>query len=325
MTTATSSRRRWLRPALIVLGVIGVLLALPFFLPDADADAIDPTQLADYGGAFVTVNGIDTYYVDSGDPDAPPILFIHGLFGSTRVWRLVIDDLNTAGYRTITYDRPGAGLSAKPLSADYSQPAHADHAAALLDALGIEQALIVGHSAGGNVAAHFALRHPERVTALALVDAAVLAGGPPGFVGGIVAFPPITRWAQVALNAAFTRETLAESLRGFYRDPSLVTEEVICEYWRAFETPGAFNGLIGLTRDAAPNRLSEAQITQIGARTGVIWGMQDTITPVDQGQRLTALLLDAVWLPIDESGHQPMEEQPDVFIAALTSLLADRP
>lgn len=325
MTTVPTPRRRWLRPALIAVVVIGVLLALPFFLPDADADAIDPIQLADFGGAFVTVNGIDTYYVDSGDRDAPPILFIHGLFGSTRVWRLVIDDLNAAGYRTITYDRPGAGLSDKSLSADYSQPAHADHAAALLDALGIDQALIVGHSAGGNVAAHFALRHPERMTALALVDAAVLAGGPPGFVGGIVAFPPITRWAQVILNAAFTRETLAGSLRGFYADPSLVDEEVICEYWRAFETPGAFNGLIGLTRDAAPNRLTEAQIADISAHTGVIWGIQDTVTPVEQGQRLADLLRDAVWLPIEEAGHQPMEEQPDAFVAALTSLLADRP
>lgn len=325
MTISTPSRRRWLRPALILFGVIGVLLALPFFLPDADADAVDPTQLADANGAFVTVNGIDTYYVDSGARDAPPILFIHGLFGSTQVWRLVIDDLNALGYRTITYDRPGAGLSAKPLSADYSQPAHADHAAALLDALGIEQALIVGHSAGGNVAAHFALRHPERVTALALVDAAVLAGGPPGFVGGIAAFPPITRWAQVILNAAFTRETLAGSLRSFYRNPSLVNEAVIDAYWRAFETPGAFNGLIGLTRDAAPNRLSEAQIAQIGARTGVIWGMQDTITPIEQGERLITLLPDAVWLPIADSGHQPMEEQPDAFIVALTGLLADGP
>lgn len=299
---------------------IGVLLVLPFALPTGDADARDPRTLADDNGQFIAIGGLDTYIEQTGDPAGRPLLLIHGLFGSTEVWRFVADGLGQAGYRVIAYDRPGAGLSAKPLDAAYSQPAHADHAAAVLDALGIGQAVIVGHSAGGNVAAHFALRHPSRTAGLVLVDAAVLAGGPPAFVGGIVAFPPLTRWIQVILPAVLTRPTLEDTLRGFYADPDAVDAAWVDAYWRAFETPGAYNGLIGLTRDAAPNRLTETQIAGITAPTQVIWGELDTVTPLAQGEALAALIAGSQLTVIAEAGHQPMEERPPAFIEALSGL-----
>lgn len=330
MTEKQKNKSRLTKRVRVGCGVLVILvialIGLPWLLPTGDADAVDPRTLADPGGQFIAINGIETYVMDEGDRAGTPILFIHGLFGSTQVWRLVTADLHAAGFRTIAYDRPGAGLSAKPLEADYSQPAHADHAAALLDALDLDRAVIVGHSAGGNVAAHFALRHPDRVERLILVDAAVTAGGPPGFIGGIVGLPPVTRWAQVILNGVFTRETLARTLRGFYADPERVDAAWVDIYWRAFETPGAFNGLLGLTRDAAPNRLTDAQIAALPAATVLIWGTADTVTPLAQGEELAALIPGAALIRIDGAGHQPMEEAPAAFVSALTAAAsADSP
>ena len=312
-------RRRFLIALAVTLAILWVI---PFLIP-LPGEQVDPAALADPDGQFIAVNGVRAYVLVRGPADGQPAVLLHGLFGSTFTWRHTLDGLAAAGYRAIAFDRPGAGLSDKPADLDYSHPAAADFTAALLDALGVERAVVVGHSAGGNVAAHLALRHPDRVGRLALADAAIVGpAGPPGFVGAIVAFPPFTRWGQIGLRAFFTPERLGNAVAGFYADPATLTPEVQDGYWRAFRTSGWELGLIGLTRDAAGNRLADAQVSQIAAPALLVWGERDTLTPLDQAERLRALLPDAALTVIPAAGHQPMEEAPDAFNAALLAWLA---
>ena len=84
----------------------------------------------------------------------------------------------------VAFDRPAFGLTERPMPGDfpngvnpYTADAQADLTVGLMDELGIEQAVLVGNSAGGTIAAHTALRYPERVKALVLVDAAIYGGG----------------------------------------------------------------------------------------------------------------------------------------------------
>jgi pimeloyl-ACP methyl ester carboxylesterase len=113
---------------------------------------------------------IETF--EAGDPDAPPVLFLHGL-GASKVSLLPAIAGLSRGHRVIAMDFPGFGKSSAPVAARYDAAWLAQSALATLDATGIERAAIVGNSMGGRVAVELALSHPDRVRALGLLCPAV--------------------------------------------------------------------------------------------------------------------------------------------------------
>lgn len=115
-----------------------------------------------------TVNGVRIYSEERGT--GAPILCVHGGASSARVWEQPADRLAALG-RVITYDRRGYSRSERPdpfVSTRVTE--HADDAAALLDALDATPAVVVGRSYGGQVAIELALRHPDHVRALVLLE-----------------------------------------------------------------------------------------------------------------------------------------------------------
>ncbi len=296
---------------MLALIVLVVLLALPYLIPLPQGT--DPTTLADPDGTFVSVDGLRTYLLARGPQDGPVVLLLHGFGGSTFSWRENLDTLAEAGYRAIAFDRPGFGLSDKPLEHDYSHPAQADFTAHLLDALRVERATLVGHSAGGSVATHFALRHPERLERLVIVDGAVLSGGGPEWVGAVLYFPPLARWFQVGANWLLTRERFVDILRSAYADPEFVTPAVAEGYARVLQTPAWAAGLAGMVRAAGSNRVDPAQVATIQTQTLLAWGELDTWVPLAQGQQLLDLLPNAILRTYPQAGHLPMEEAAGAF------------
>lgn len=312
---------------IILFGIIAVLLIFfiaPFIIP-INTSGIDPaTLVTDPDGAFISIQGVSTYYEDKGEKDAPVMLLVHGLFGSTETWRYNVDGFVEDGYRVIAFDRPGFGLSDKPESFNYSVKNQTDFIDEFMTQLGILDAIIIGHSAGGNVVTHFALAYPERVHYLILVDAAVLTGGPPAFVGGFLRFPPIWNWGRIGLQAVFTRDQLENSLKSFYVDPSFLTEADYDAYWRAFQTPNWDIGLLGLTRDSAGNTLAPNMLEMLYPETLILWGDKDTVTPVADAERLAGLIPSAELVYIPNTGHQPFEEAPQAFNDAIMTYLEGR-
>ncbi|MES1247664.1 MAG: alpha/beta hydrolase [Actinomycetota bacterium] len=100
--------------------------------------------------------------------DGPPVVFLHGGLGDTRLWSPVVERLRDS-FRCIRFDFRFYGRS----EADEVEWSHDDDVVAVLDALGIERAALVGLSMGGRVALETALRHPERVAAVVHVAGAV--------------------------------------------------------------------------------------------------------------------------------------------------------
>jgi len=303
-----------------------VLALLPFALP-LDESGTDPTSLADPQGRFIELEAGRVYLVEQGPAQGTPVVLVHGLFGGAHTWRQTLPALAENGYRAIAFDRLGAGLSDKPASADYSQAAQADQLVELLDALGIERAVLLGHSAGGGVVAHTALRHPQRVQGLAWAAPALLAGGPPPFVGSLLRLPSVERWARLATRAVFTPQRLSDSVSAFYADPSAADEATLSGYTRLLQTPAWEMGLVGLTRDSAANKLSEAQLAQVGQASAVhllLWGELDATVPLAQSEGLLALWPAAQRVVLPGLGHQPMEEDAAAFNEALLAWLAQQ-
>jgi esterase len=120
----------------------------------------------------IGVNGVSLYYEERGSGE--PILCIHGTGSSAAPWRESVDRLAKHG-RAIAYDRRGCFRSERPEPYVTNVGQHADDAAALIDALDASPAIVIGRSYGGATAVDLALRYPDRVRALALLEPALLA------------------------------------------------------------------------------------------------------------------------------------------------------
>src|SRR5690606_31155209 len=112
-----------------------------------------------------------------GDTLAPTVLAVHGITASHVAWALVAQALPEV--RIVAPDLRGRGGS-RDLPPPYGMPSHADDVAAVLDMLGVEQVVAVGHSMGAFVSLVLADRHPRKVSALVLVDGGMPLLPPPG-------------------------------------------------------------------------------------------------------------------------------------------------
>ncbi|MEU6717885.1 alpha/beta hydrolase [Nonomuraea sp. NPDC046802] len=127
------------------------------------------------GGPHVKVT--ETLLLDDGDihvcqdgpRDAPALLLIHGSASSARSWDSLVPMLTTS-HRVIRIDLLGHGRSAKPDDRSYATPDQARRSGVVLDRLGVEHAIVVGHSSGGVVATALAEQRPDLVTALVLIN-----------------------------------------------------------------------------------------------------------------------------------------------------------
>lgn len=310
---------------LVILAVIVlVVFGLPFAIPLDNSGLLPASELADPDGRFVEVAGLQTYVLERGPADGPPVVLVHGLAGSTSSWRYNYEALTTAGYHVVAYDRPGAGLTEPRADFDYSVANQAVFLAALLDRLDIAQARFVAHSAGASVLAEFALRYPERIERQVIVDGAILSGAPPVDVGPLVAFAPFNRWGRLALRTFFTQANLASAVRGLQRDASFWTAADDEAYGRAVRLQDWDVGFIGLVRDRGKTpQPTDDQLRSITAKTLLIWGEADTATPIDQGRRLAELLPNTRLVVYPNVGHQPFEEAADQFNQDVVAFLGE--
>ncbi|MGH9748316.1 MAG: alpha/beta fold hydrolase [Candidatus Polarisedimenticolia bacterium] len=121
---------------------------------------------------IASIHGVTLNYRQAGE--GPDLVLVHGLGANHAFWRLDVLLPLARRFRVTVYDLRGHGYSGMP-SSGYTSADLAGDLVGLLDHLGIERAPVAGHSFGGVVALHAALRNPERVAGLALIDARVRA------------------------------------------------------------------------------------------------------------------------------------------------------
>ncbi|KAK0645238.1 Non-heme haloperoxidase [Lasiodiplodia hormozganensis] len=119
-------------------------------------------------GAYFKNDGVDLFYVVEGT--GAPILLLHGWTCDHLDWSWQQPFLQSLGFQTIAIDHRGHGRSGVLPGDNYGPEILADDAAALLSHLGVDKAIVMGHSLGTVVASALAVRHPEKVKALVLVD-----------------------------------------------------------------------------------------------------------------------------------------------------------
>jgi pimeloyl-ACP methyl ester carboxylesterase len=317
------------RRILLGLALLAALVLVgPYVIPLPAQPDRAPDDVAPPGGRFLTVAGVRTFVQEAGPAEGPAVVLVHGFGGSTFNWRYTLPALAEAGYHSIALDLKGFGLSDKRFDEDYSHAAQADFVAEVMTALNVQSATLVGHSMGGNVVAHFALKYPQRVDGLVFAAGMVITGrqgrgpafGLPASVGPLVAFPPLRRWGQLVLRAVLVPARVTTVLASAYYDSELVTPEVVEGALRPQQVRGWDLALLGLMRDSGRNALPEP-VSAITAPTLLAWGANDSWVPLERGQQLRSALPQAQWVVIPRAGHLLMEEQAEAFDTALLDFL----
>jgi len=231
-------------------------------------------------------------------------------------WRKNLAPIVAAGYRVIAFDNRGFGFSDKPATG-YDNASYARLVVALLDSLHVPDAVLIGHSMGGAIAAEVAIAHPERVRGLVLIGSAGLgAREPPLFRVG--------RWPVVGpLLFAFRSRGFTERfLKATYADPGKVSDADVDQYYAPVADPEYGRALRAVLRQFRFDALA-GRLDHIAPPTLVLWGEADRLIPIRLGRALAGGIPGAAFLSVARAGHSVQEEAPDEVNRLLIHFLKD--
>jgi pimeloyl-ACP methyl ester carboxylesterase len=284
-------------------------------------------QLAPHGHPISLAHPRGLVHVfEAGPTDKPAVLLIHGLQDEADTWRHIFEPL-AQSHRVIALDLPGFGRSDKAKRA-YGVPFYADVVLAVMDALHIAYATLIGNSMGAMIAETIALTHPARVLKLVLVDGTIR----------LVKTVPTPMSTPLGLLTAPRRDkAYFEKLR---QSPGEAFDSLLPFY-------GNMNALSKEDRDFLYQRVNErvwdepqrrvslalqmgfplffmgrapsllARIPGLAIPTHVIWGEHDRIFPIVNGRERAVAQPNTTFHEIKDAGHLPHQEKPEAFLRAL--------
>ncbi len=268
---------------------------------------------------YIWVNGLRVHYVRAGS--GLPLLLIHGLVGSARNWSHNIEAL-ASDAAVYAIDLPNMGESDRLPGLDASLEANADRVAACMDALGLAQADVAGHSHGGAIAMMLAARHSHRVRRLVLFAPA----NPFCNLGRHLIRFYTTRLGKTMarLIPVLPNRLKATALGRMYGDPRRIKAGTLEGYIDGLAHPGTVDHVLQIVQrwydDMDRLRASLKQI--IDKPTLLVWGDRDRAVGLTSGQKLHQMLPKSQLIVIPGAGHIAFEELPEICNQAMRTWLA---
>ncbi len=269
---------------------------------------------------FIQIDGINVHYRDEGNrEDILPIVLIHGTSSSLHTFNDWTYRLKK-NHRVIRMDMPGFGLTGPFPNRNYAIENYVDFVKHFLDAKGVNQCILAGNSLGGNIAWRFAVKFPKMVNKLVLIDAS-------GYPLESKSTPIAFKLAKIPiLNKFLTfitpRFMVKASVENVYADKSKVTKSLIDRYFELTLRKGNRQALVDrITAVPNPDTLD---IKNILKPTLLIWGEKDNLIPLNIAYKFQRDLPNDTLVIIKNTGHVPMEENPDESLAAFDNFLNDR-
>ncbi|MEE4185893.1 MAG: alpha/beta fold hydrolase BchO [Gammaproteobacteria bacterium] len=252
----------------------------------------------------------------------PVLLLLHGAGAASHSWRQLAPEL-ARSFQVVTVDLPGHGFSSRGPARNLTLPGVAEGLAALMSALQLEPAVIVGHSAGAALACHLRLSGLLASRSLVSLNGAHLplrgvAGWIYGPIAGLIAdnrtLPRLFAWR------AARRSVVADVLA---KTGSVIDTAGFEYYWRLARSPAHVSAALGLMAgwDVRP---LQRQLPELDVPILLVTGSGDrTVPPVDS-QQVARLVSDAEYLSQAGLGHLAHEEQPIATAALIRDWLARR-
>ena len=309
------------------LVVLALLLIVPFIIPVETTGTRTYKEVAGEGAEFATAQGIEIFYEktdfacqDGRDCSNPPVIFLmHGFGANTFSFREVTEPLSEFG-DVIAYDRPGFGLSERPTSWEGQNPYGSVGQDLILDEL-IERfasgrdVILVGHSAGGTLAAQYVVDNKDAVKGLILISPAILTtGGSPSWLNWIYSIPQLDHLGPLLVSsiASSGMDLLNES----WFNPTLITDEVKAGYREPLDVIGWEEGFWEFNRAPRAFDIRE-RLDEITIPTLLITGDTDTVVATKDTEALATMIENSVLFVIPQSGHLAQEETPEDTMKAI--------
>ena len=313
--------------AIIGAVVLALILVVPFLIPVQTTGTATYKEVAGEGATFASAQGIEIYYEktdfvcqEGKDCSNPPVIFLmHGFGANTFSFREVTEPLSQLG-DVIAYDRPGFGLSERPTSWEGENPYGSVGQDLILDELITEFAsgrdvILVGHSAGGTLAAQYVVDNKDAVQGLILISPAILStGGSPSWLNWVFSIPQLDHLGPLLVSsiASSGMDLLNES----WYNKDLITEDVKAGYREPLSVIGWEEGFWEFNR--APRAFDvKDRLDEITVPTLLITGDTDTVVATADTVKLAEMIKDSVLFVIPKSGHLAQEETPEDTMKAI--------
>ena len=264
-----------------------------------------------------------------------PVLFIHGLGSSGYLeWRFNLEPA-AACHRIYAPDLPGFGRSEKP-RARYGIGYFTRFIERYMEGRGLRSAAVVGASLGGRVALELALRHPQRVSKLVLVNSLGLGRPTLRLTYGLMTLPRVGETVmQVARNALnWVPAPMIRRLAGRYTGTSADLDRTMDDGYldnlrELYAADGYHDAYLATVRSlVTPSALFgngydvSARLPEIKVPLQLIWGADDPLFPLVHATRAHALVGDSRLAVIEGAGHTPQAERPEEFNRVLLDFLS---
>lgn len=329
--------RKFLKYSGYAFGVLVFLSAVSFLcMVLRESKTIE--EVAPEQGMFITTRDAKVFVREEGPAKGQKILLIHGTGAWGEIWRDTTDILVEKGFRVITVDVPPFGYSQKLIgSRSYNTGKQADRIHDVLTALKADKLYALCHSVGCRAMTEAVLKDPSKFSKFILVDPALgfsknknnpsFQQNSPGFLTRIMLAPSFVRTSIIAAYGS-NPWSIKPIFSSFVFNKASVTHERLVTLKR----PLAIEDMTRAQGDWLENlsvNEDHSMFTKFDAYNSLempvllIWGDQDNITPLWQGQALVNFFKKAQLQVIKDTGHIPYLEKTDEFNEKLMGFLKD--
>lgn len=290
---------------------IALLCSLVAFLAGCSSFGIlsqSPAKLsqkyANEHSKFVNIDGLNIHYRDEGR--GPTLILLHGVASSLQTWDGWVSELRD-NYRIIRIDLPGHGLTG-PDKNGYDIDYMTDKLNKFMTRLRIDKASLAGNSLGGYISWEYAVRYPEKVDKLILLDAAGFPQKMP-FIMSFAAWPGVGEMSQIFMP----RFVVKSNIKKAYGDTSKVDKELVRRYHDLQLRKGNRGALVKvfrLMKKQSKNKNLGDGVAKVTAPVLLMWGEEDTWVPLSVMEQFRKNLANVSVVSYEGVGHMPMEELP---------------
>jgi pimeloyl-ACP methyl ester carboxylesterase len=256
-------------------------------------------------GKFIKLDVAETFIVENGKGEN--MIFANGIAAPVYTWRKVMPVLSNS-FHVFALDYKGAGFSEKPKD-KYSIGLFSKQILALMDYYKMDKAILVGNSLGGEVVLDFAIKYPERVKSLILIDTA-------GYQYNKEVMGFLTRLSRCRLVGDLLKKHASKKFAkriidwAMYND-KLIDKEMVDAYYKPMKTKGAFDAFIELAKNLSYTEFDYGKVKNIIAPTLIIWGEEDNWIPVSDAYKFHKDIKNSELVVLKKCGHAPQEEMPE--------------
>jgi pimeloyl-ACP methyl ester carboxylesterase len=332
MTTKILRIFKWIGLAISVILFTILFILVIFRIKAYFREISDHVDVAPTTGRFIKSEDLEVFIQEAGPKSGPAVLLIGGTGAWSEIWRNTMNSLADAGFHAIAIDMPPFGYSKKPDGLSYSRQEQAKRIIGVLDALNISHVTLVGHSVGAGPTVEAVLMASNKVKNLVLVDAALALSSDGSESEGLVSKTVsglfgtrITR--NIIISSTLTNPVFSKSfLKLFIFDPADATDEIVQVYQKPFVVKGNTDkfgdwALNFFQPDTISLSKKIESYKNIKMPVLVVWGREDTITPLSQGEQIAELIPGSELVIMEKIGHIPQIEDVEAFNEILLNFL----